>query len=94
VNILLPEAIQQLLLWRSGERTTAALLSQSEEERLHECGSAKAQETDWVFDLLRLREAQARLWGVDLKAKGKAKDKGGEAKGGTRSRPRKTTVLR
>jgi hypothetical protein len=94
VNILLPEAIQQLLLWRSGERTTAALLSQSEEERLHECGSAKAQETDWVFDLLRLREAQARLWGVDLKAKGKAKDKGGEAKGGTRSRPRKTTVPR
>jgi hypothetical protein len=94
VNILLPEAIQQLLLWRSGERTTATLLSQSEEERLHECGLAKAQETDWVFDLLRLREAQARLWGVDLKAKGKEKAKGGDARGGTRSRPRKATVLR
>ncbi|KAG1816563.1 hypothetical protein EV424DRAFT_1063663 [Suillus variegatus] len=94
VNILLPEAIQQLLLWRSGERTTAALLSHSEEERLHERGSAKAQETDWVFDLLRLREAQARLWSVDLKAKDKAKNKGGEARGGTRSRPRKTTVPR
>ncbi|KAG1893266.1 uncharacterized protein F5891DRAFT_963232, partial [Suillus fuscotomentosus] len=94
VNILLPEAIQQLLLWRSGERTTAALLSHSEEERLHELGSAKAQETDWVFDLLRLREAQARLWSVDLKAKDKAKNKGGEARGGTRSRPRKTTVSR
>ncbi|KAG1782368.1 hypothetical protein EV702DRAFT_960970 [Suillus placidus] len=94
VNILLPEAIQQLLLWRSGERTTAALLSHSEEERLHERGSAKAQETDWVFDLLRLREAQARLWGVDLKAKGKEKGKGGETRGGTRSRPRKTTVPR
>ncbi|KAG2052815.1 hypothetical protein BDR06DRAFT_957186 [Suillus hirtellus] len=94
VNILLPEAIQQLLLWRSGERTTAALLPHSEEERLHELGSAKAQETDWVFDLLRLREAQARLWSVDLKAKDKAKNKGGEAKGGTRSRPRKITVSR
>ncbi|KAG2350030.1 hypothetical protein BDR05DRAFT_1055574 [Suillus weaverae] len=94
VNILLPEAIQQLLLWRSGERTTAALLSHSEEERLHERGSAKAQETDWVFDLLRLREAQARLWGVDLKAKGKEKGKGGETRGGTRSRPRKATVPR
>lgn len=94
VNILLPEAIQQLLLWRSGERTTAALLSQSEEETLHERGSAKAQETDWVFDLLRLREAQARLWSVDMKAKGKTKDAGGVAKGGTRSRPRKTTVPR
>ncbi|KAG1794867.1 uncharacterized protein HD556DRAFT_1474342 [Suillus plorans] len=94
VNILLPEAIQQLLLWRSGERTTAALLSHPEEERLHERGSAKAQETDWVFDLLRLREAQARLWSVDLKAKDKAKNKGSEARGGTRSRPRKTTVLR
>ncbi|KAG2150708.1 uncharacterized protein EDB93DRAFT_1083972, partial [Suillus bovinus] len=94
VNILLPEAIQQLLLWRSGERTTAALLSHSEEERLHERGSAKAQETDWVFDLLRLREAQARLWGVDLKGKDKTKNKVGEARGGTRSRPRKTTVPR
>lgn len=94
VNILLPEAIQQLLLWRSGERTTATLLSHSEEERLHERGSAKAQETDWVFDLLRLREAQARLWGVDLKAKGKDKDQGGVARGGTRSRPRKAAVLR
>lgn len=94
VNILLPEAIQQLLLWRSGERTTAALLSQSEEERLHERGSAKAQETDWVFDLLRLREAQARLWGTDLKAKGKVENKGGEVKGGTRSRPRKTIAPR
>lgn len=94
VNILLPEAIQQLLLWRSGERTTATLLSHSEEEKLHERGSAKAQETDWVFDLLRLREAQARLWGVDLMAKGKEKDKGGDARGGTRSRPRKATVLR
>ncbi|KAG1762634.1 hypothetical protein EDD22DRAFT_778104, partial [Suillus occidentalis] len=94
VNILLPEAIQQLLLWRSGERTTANLLSHSEEERLHERGSAKAQETDWVFDLLRLREAQARLWGVDLKVKGKEKDKGGDARGGTRSRPRKAAVLR
>lgn len=93
VNILLPEAIQQLLLWRSGERTTAALLSHSEEERLHERGSAKAQETDWVFDLLRLREAQARLWGTDLKAKGKVENRG-EAKGGTRSRPRKTTAPR
>ncbi|KAG1827471.1 uncharacterized protein BJ212DRAFT_1312558 [Suillus subaureus] len=94
VNILLPEAIQQLLLWRSGERTTAALLSHSEEERLHERGSAKAQETDWVFDLLRLREAQARLWSVDLKVKGKAKDETGVARGGTRSRPRKTTAPR
>ncbi|KAG1863631.1 hypothetical protein DFJ58DRAFT_656418, partial [Suillus subalutaceus] len=94
VNILLPEAIQQLLLWRSGERTTAALLTHSEEERLHERGSAKAQETDWVFDLLRLREAQARLWSVDMKAKGRAKDEGGMSKGGTRSRPRKTTVPR
>ncbi|KAG2154081.1 hypothetical protein DEU56DRAFT_952149, partial [Suillus clintonianus] len=94
VNILLPEAIQQLLLWRSGARTSAALLSHAEEERLHEHGAAKAQETDWVFDLLRLREAQARLWSVDLKSKGKEKDKGGEVRGGTRSRPRKATTLR
>lgn len=95
MNILLPETIQQLLLWRSGERTSLTLLSSEEEERLHEHGEAKAQETDWVYDLLRLREAQARLWGVDLKAKGKAKDNSSDVKGGgTRSRPRRATISR
>lgn len=95
MNILLPEAIQQLLLWRSGERTSVALLSPEEEERLHERGEAKAQETDWVYDLLRLREAQARLWSVDLNAKGKEKNKSGDVKGGgTRSRPRMSTISR
>ncbi|OAX37118.1 hypothetical protein K503DRAFT_720231 [Rhizopogon vinicolor AM-OR11-026] len=94
VNILLPEAIQQLLLWRSGERTSASLLSSEEEERLHERGEAKAQETDWVYDLLHLREAQARLWGVDLKAKGKDRHKSSDAGGGTRLRPRRATILR
>ena len=94
MNILLPEAIQQVLLWRSGERTSAVLLSPEEEERLHKLGEAKAQETDWVYDLLHLREAQARLWGVDLKAKGKEKDKSSDIRGGTRLRPRRATVLR
>jgi len=95
VNILLPEAIQQLLLWRSGERTSAALLSPEEEERLHERGETKAQETDWVYDLLHLREAQARLLGVNLKAKGKEKNRSGDVKaGGTRSRPCKAATSR
>ncbi|KAI6036021.1 hypothetical protein BKA83DRAFT_4157016 [Pisolithus microcarpus] len=35
LNILLPEAIKQLLLWKSGERTSSALLSDDEERRLH-----------------------------------------------------------
>ncbi|KAF8550465.1 hypothetical protein OG21DRAFT_1419643 [Imleria badia] len=93
LNILLPESIQQLLLWRSGDRTSAALLSPEEEQRLHDAGARKAAETDWVDDVMRLRVAQARLWGVDLNKKAEEK-KADVAQGGTRSRPQRGTVSR
>ncbi|KAH0826963.1 hypothetical protein J3R83DRAFT_4622 [Lanmaoa asiatica] len=93
LNILLPESIQQLLLWRSGERTSSALLPPEEEQRLHEVAARKAAQTDWVDDVMRLRAAQARLWGVDPNKK--AHDKRAEVvQGGTRSRPRRGTVSR
>jgi hypothetical protein len=94
LNILLPETIQQLLLWRSGERTSAALLSLEEEQRLHDVGARKGTETDWVDDLMRLRAAQARLWGVDLDKKVVVDKKVEAVQGGTRSRHRRGTVSR
>ncbi|KAG9318924.1 hypothetical protein JVU11DRAFT_1036 [Chiua virens] len=93
LNVLLPEAIQQLLLWQSGERTSAPLLSPEEEQRLHGVGARKAVETDWVDDVMRLRAASARAWGIDLNKKTEEK-KVGATPGGTRSRPRLGTVSR
>ena len=92
LNILLPESIQQLLLWRSGERTSSALFSPEEEQRLRDVGVRKAAETDWVDDVMRLRAAQARLLGIDLNKK--AEEKQVEVQGGSRSRPRRGTVSR
>ncbi|KAF4614924.1 hypothetical protein D9613_002583 [Agrocybe pediades] len=60
-DILLPEAIRQILLWRFEERKTAALLSSDEEQELFEKGEALLQERDWVRDLMRLRGLQSSL---------------------------------
>ncbi|KAI9574204.1 hypothetical protein HD554DRAFT_2045299 [Boletus coccyginus] len=89
LNILLPESIQQLLLWRSGERTSPTLFPPEEEQRLRDVAARKAAETDWVDDVMRLRAAQARLWGIDLNKKAEVVQQGG-----TRSRPRRGTVSR
>ncbi|KAF8121999.1 hypothetical protein EV363DRAFT_1183770 [Boletus edulis] len=93
LNILLPECVQQLILWRSGERTSSTLLSPEEEQRLHDVGARKAAETDWVDDVMRLREAQARLRGIDLN-KMAEESKAEVTHGGTRTRPRRATVSR
>lgn len=90
LNILLPEAVQQLLLWRSGDRVRAALLSDEEEQWLHALAIKKASETDWVDDVMRLREAQARLWGIDLNKVTQEEKK--IVPGGTRTRPRRATI--
>ncbi|KAG5649415.1 hypothetical protein H0H81_004008 [Sphagnurus paluster] len=59
LNVLLPEAILQVLLWRTGKRTSVALLSEEEEERLHGEGQQLLQERDWVRDMMRLRNLGA-----------------------------------
>ncbi|KAI0069834.1 hypothetical protein K474DRAFT_1670646 [Panus rudis PR-1116 ss-1] len=51
-NILLPEAVFQILLWRSGLRQSYELLSDGEEERLRELGMQKAQEGYWVQEIV------------------------------------------
>ncbi|CAL1705475.1 unnamed protein product [Somion occarium] len=51
-NILLPEVVLQLLLWRSGLRQIPELLSAEEEERLHHLAEEKARERYWVHDIV------------------------------------------
>ncbi|KAG6335164.1 hypothetical protein ID866_3926 [Astraeus odoratus] len=94
LNVLLPECIQQLLLWRSGARTSTELLSEEEEQQLHDLAARKATETDWVDDVMRLREAQARLRGVDLNKPGSQEQETKIVPGGTRTRPRVTTICK
>ncbi|KAJ3744772.1 hypothetical protein DFH05DRAFT_1419024 [Lentinula detonsa] len=60
LNVLLPEAVLQLLLWRNGHRSSVELLSDSEEVELHHKAEKLAEETDWVFDVVRLREIKVR----------------------------------
>ena len=56
MNILLPAAVQQLLIWRSGDRRSAALLSLEEEARLYKLGVQKSNEPDWVVSIIELRK--------------------------------------
>ena len=77
-------------MWRSGDRVRATLLSDEEERALHDLAVKKASETDWVDDVMRLREAQARLSGVDLNKVAQEEKK--IVPGGTRTRPRRATI--
>ncbi|KJA24302.1 hypothetical protein HYPSUDRAFT_86247 [Hypholoma sublateritium FD-334 SS-4] len=56
LNILLPEAVRQVLLWRNGSRTSVALLPPADEEALYEEGRGLLAETDWVNDVVRYRK--------------------------------------
>jgi hypothetical protein len=86
LNVLLPEAIRQILLWREGKRTSYELLSDAEEEALHKAGEEMLQKTDWVYDTMRMRESRLRVL-----MKGNAPETP-ETTGGTRSRPRKRSI--
>jgi hypothetical protein len=84
LNVLLPEAIRQILLWREGKRTSYELLSDAEEEALHKVGEEMLQKTDWVYDTMRMRESRLRVL-----MKGSAPE---TPVGGTRSRPSKRSI--
>ena len=86
LNVLLPEAVLQILLWRSAERQSLELLDPDEESRLHEIGAHKAQATDWVRDVMRLRESQLRM-------RKKRSLAASAIFGGTKSRPKRNAVV-
>ncbi|KAF8635495.1 hypothetical protein AX17_003885 [Amanita inopinata Kibby_2008] len=60
LNVLLPEAILQILLWRKGLRRSLELLPVDEEQRLHDEGLRLLHVTDWVWDVMRLRSSRVR----------------------------------
>ncbi|KAJ6490697.1 hypothetical protein C8R47DRAFT_976944 [Mycena vitilis] len=55
LNVLLPELLIQISAWRAGKRISVALLSDDEEEEIHQFGVEELRQTDWVFDVSRLR---------------------------------------
>lgn len=59
-SVLLPEAVLQLLLWRGGYRETPELLPPEEEARLYEIALEKADATDWVHDIIRMKRSVDR----------------------------------
>lgn len=86
-DVLLPEAIIQLLLWRSGERTNLYPVSDEEEDRLYEIGRSKTEYIDFVLSILQLREKKIKA----LKARSGGHYNAPASAGGTRgtrTRPR------
>jgi hypothetical protein len=69
LEVLLPEALNQILLWRKAERKSVEVMwdNMKEEERLHERGEELLRETDWVMDIMRLRGALVSTFGRGFK---------------------------
>ncbi len=82
-NVLLQEAILQLLLWRTGQRTALGLLDPEEEERLHTRAMEEGEKTDWVHDIIRMRQAMEKTMLPGSKGTGDAKANVSDAGGGT-----------
>lgn len=85
--MLLQEAILQLLLWRTGQRTALGLLAPAEERRLHALAMEEGEKTNWVHDIIRLRQAAEQSMLPTHKAKGK--EKAAEPAPGGRARTRR-----
>ena len=77
--MLLPEAILQILLWRTGHRTSMELLSDKEEMELHEKGEELLRERDWVNDVVRLRKL--KMMGLDGKSQASMRGHSGASYG-------------
>jgi len=67
-NILVPEAVIQILLWRAEKRSTTTVSSDEEEERLHEIGLGLVHTIDWVNEIMQLRKTTRRSAQVDKPA--------------------------
>ncbi|KAG6829583.1 hypothetical protein H0H87_010824 [Tephrocybe sp. NHM501043] len=76
LNVLVPEAILQILLWREGERTSIKILDDLDETILYKKGLELLRASDWVNDVMRLRQALVGQLGKSRKNDGgKSKNK-------------------
>ncbi|KAF8969590.1 hypothetical protein BDZ97DRAFT_1794071 [Flammula alnicola] len=89
VNVLLPEAVRQILLWRTGARTSMELLSPAEEQTLYEQGDTLLQERDWVNDIMRYREMMRK----GLKSKNVSQTRKTHGRTDSASRLRRNVVI-
>ncbi|KAF8163660.1 hypothetical protein B0H34DRAFT_795339 [Crassisporium funariophilum] len=85
LNIMLPEAVRQILLWRQGYRRSLEPLSPTEEEQLYQQGQKLLEERDWVFDIMRIRAIQLKALAKTKKGSGAQSHK----RTGSTSRPRR-----
>lgn len=85
--MLLPVAIGQLLLWRSGFRNHSQRLSDDEEAILYEKGKELASKVDFVVTILRIRELMSKANRKTVDGNVLRAALPGSV-GGTRSRPR------
>ena len=84
VDVLLQEAIIQILLWRLGKRTAIELVSDEEEVKLRETGALVVAAKDFVIQIAALRKnAEAKL---------REKQAAMPIIGGTMSRPKKAVL--
>ncbi|KAF7440270.1 hypothetical protein PC9H_000614 [Pleurotus ostreatus] len=91
LNVLLPESIIQIFLWKSGDRKCISLRSPEEEAALHTVGEEMRAKRDWVFDVMRLRDMHEHRRGVKRKRPVPEKDAVVEGTGTrTRLRTRKS----
>ncbi|KAF9495826.1 hypothetical protein BDN71DRAFT_1589418 [Pleurotus eryngii] len=91
LNVLLPESIIQIFLWKSGDRKSISLQSPEEEAALHTVGEEMRAKRDWVFDVMRLRDMHEHRQGVKRKRPVPEKDPAVEGTGTrTRLRTRKS----
>ncbi|RDX56347.1 hypothetical protein OH76DRAFT_1368922 [Lentinus brumalis] len=86
-NVLLQEAILQILLWRTGKRKDLGLLSPEEEQHLHDIAMQEGEKTNWVHDIIRMRQAMEKTMLPSSKSKSKGKATG--AARGSRTRTRR-----
>ncbi|KAF4608248.1 hypothetical protein EYR40_000592 [Pleurotus pulmonarius] len=91
LNVLLPESIIQIFLWKSGNRKSISLLSPDEEAALHAMGEEMRAKRDWVFDVMRVRDMHKHRRGAKRKRPVHEKDEVVEGTGTrTRLRTRKS----
>ncbi|KAG6915330.1 hypothetical protein DXG01_012102 [Tephrocybe rancida] len=94
LNVLVPEAILQILLWRNGDRTSIDILDDEEEADLYAKGVILLKASDWVNDVMRLRMAAIGEVGKTRKSAGGKGPDIEEMRYTDRGRPRRTAASR
>ncbi|CAK5277492.1 unnamed protein product [Mycena citricolor] len=71
LDVLLPQALVQIILWRNGRRQSLALLSAQEEQQLYNEGREELDTSDWVLTVKHLRQVKEKKLLKDSEKKSK-----------------------